>query len=74
MQAINASSQAVGQGAGPRWILRQRHLVQVCVFGAEVQIDTRVEGFVYNTGGRKEVAVVVMQTVADGEDIHPRSA
>lgn len=43
MQAINASSQAVGQGAGPRWIPTPRRLVQASVRGAEAQINNRVQ-------------------------------
>lgn len=62
----NASSQAVGQGAGLLWILRPRHLVQVCIPGAEAQIDTSVEGFVLHKGGRKVNAAVAPQAVADG--------
>lgn len=66
MQAINASSQAIGQGAGLRWIPTPRHLVLVCIPGAEAQIDTRAEGFEHHKGGRTVNTVVAPQTVSEG--------
>lgn len=71
MQAVNVSSQAVGQGRGLLWIPTPRHLVQVCVPGAEAQIDTSAEGFVHHKGGCKVNAAVAPQAVADGEDTRP---
>jgi len=71
VQAVNVSSQAVGQGKSPLWIPAPRHLVQASVRGAEAQINTRVQGFVHHKVGRKVNAAVAPQAVADGEDTRP---